>query len=564
MRISRYIAIVVVMPGLHAGVASAQLGSVETRLAPAADSLEWFPRVTANSDDETYLRYLQISGAVPRYPWGLRAFSPAEAARLAPRVGVHPWSGRGTLTSRRRSMRLLPVTAQLRGNSSFPFGSNDGPVWAGRGVTASATAGLAWRAGPISLVLAPTAFIAQNASFDLLDNGHTDARAYGDGMRPNHVDRPQRFGDGAYGRVDPGNSTLRADVGLLAAGISTANMAWGPMELYPFVLGSNAPGFLHGFVGSSRPANVLIGSLHGRLVWGRLEQSAYSPVQGPPTQDSGAAPGTRRFASGMVLIFQPRGLSGLELGLARFYHLPWPSSGIPSSYFWKPLEGILKSRLDPEDQGADPDDGAENQLSSAFARWAFPSAGFEMYAEYGRDDHSWDLRDFSQEPDHARSYGLGFRKTLRLRPDRVDGLTVELINFQLPHLDRTGRGEGSIYVHGGITQGHTHRGQLLGADVGVGAAAGSTIRWDSYRARGRTSLSLQRTVRQQRGATHNTGVPVPRASDVQYALEAVRMRRLERVELTAGLALIHGFNRNFAEDATSVSIILGATVPLAR
>lgn len=543
------------------------LAQMDTVQVPGAsttrDSLEWFPHLMPNSAEEAYIRYLQNSGAVPVYPWGSRGFSPYEAARLAARIGTHPWSRSASLTKTRHAMRLLPLMAEMRANSAFPYGSNDGPVWAARGLTASATAGLVLSAGPVSVVLAPIAFVTQNAAFDLLDNGRTGVQRFADGLYPDAVDRPQRFGDKAYSRLDPGNSTLRADIGPMAAGVSTANLAWGPLELYPYILGTNAPGFAHGFVGTSRPVNIWIGSVHGRVVWGRLEQSEFSPVDGDLTYVSPAEAGTRRFASGLLTVFQPRGVPGLELGVARFFHSPWPREGIPPSYFRKPFENILKNRLRGAPGFSDPGTRADNQLISGFARWAFPRAGFEMYGEYGREDHSWDKRDFVQEPDHSRSYGLGFRKTLLLRPDRMDGLTIELINFQLPHLARTFRGEGGIYIHGVMRQGHTNRGQLLGADVGVGTAAGSTIRWDRYRPRGHTAFSLHRSVRQERGTFFINGAEDMKNPDVQYALEGVRGHRFQSIEVTAGLALIHGFNRDFRKDATNVSALLRARVPLA-
>lgn len=549
---------------LNSGRASAAVDSLETGVAAIAnvDSLEWIPYVAPNSEDETYLRYLQIAGTVPQYPWGLRGFSPQESKRLAARSGAHPWSRSYSFTSAARRARLLPLSAELRGNSTFPYGMNDGPVWAGRGLTASAIIGVFLRAGPISLVLAPTAFITQNADFDLLDNGQRGDLRFADGLYPGSVDKPQRFGDKSYGRIDPGNSTLRVDAGPVAAGIATANMAWGPLELYPYVLGTNAPGFLHGFIGTARPLNIWIGSLHGRVIWGRLDQSRYSPVVGQATYFSPSEPGTRRFGSGLVALFEPRGVRGLELGVARFFHLPWPRSGIPSSYISKPFENILKNRLKSTPGFSDPGGGAENQLISGFARWAFPAAGLEMYAEYGREDHSWDKRDFLQEPDHSRSYGLGFRKTLGLDSEGMHGLTVELINFQLPHLARTGRGEGSLYAHSILRQGHTNRGQALGPDFGVGSGAASIIRWDRYRPGGRTTVGFRRIVRQERGSFFADGTEDQRNSDVQYAFEGARMRKFRSMELTAELTFIHEFNRDFRKDATGVSAFLRARIPV--
>lgn len=544
-------------------VAYAAPDSTVLRESRGADSLQWLTFVPTNSQEENYLRYLQISGAVRTSQWTVRGLSPHETRRMTIPADSHPWRESRSFTARARRTTFFPLEVGVRYNSAFPYGSNDGPVWSGRGVTGSVSAGVAFLYGPLSLVLAPVAFSAQNSPFALLDNGMSGALSFGDGLYPEIVDRPQRFGDERYARIDPGNSTLRLDAGMIAVGISTANMAWGPLERYPYVLGSNAPGIFHGFAGTSRPVDVFIGSVHTRVVWGRLDQSAYSPVEGKPEYISPAEPGTRRFASGLVLSFSPRGARGLEIGVARFFHSPWPDSGIPSSYFTKPFEGFLKSGLRGSPEFADPNSTADNQLISGFVRWAFPSAGFEMYGEYGREDHSWDKRDFVQEPDHSRSYGLGFRKTLRLRPERMDGLSVEMINFQQPHLARGGRGEGGVYVHGVMRQGHTHRGQLLGADVGVGDAAGSTIRWDRYVPGGRASLALHRTVRQERGGVHLGGTVDPNSSDIQYALEAERTRRYRGIEFTAGGALIRGLNRDFRRDYMGFSATLRAKIPIA-
>ena len=537
--------------------ATADTVAAGTRITPP-DSLEWIPFAATGGEDETYLRYLQLAGVARLYPWSVRGFSPREVRQLTVRSGSHPWSRSRRFSSAGKAYRLLPATIELRANSAFPYGSNDGPTWAGRGVTATAVIGAVVQRGPLSLVLAPTAFITQNASFDMFDNGRTGNLRYGDPLLPLGVDRPQRFGDDPYGDVSLGNSELRADVGPFSAGVSTANMGWGPFELYPYIIGTNAPGFLHGFAGTARPLGIWIGSVHGRVVWGRLGQSEYSPVQGSPTWVSPDEPGTRRFGSGLVGVFTPRGAPGLELGIARFFHSPWPEWGIPRSYLIKPLEKLLKLGLAESQRISELGLVGDNQLMSGFARWAFPSAGVEVYAEYGREDHAWDKRDFLQEPDHARSYGLGFRKVMARGADRLDGLTFELINFQLPHLARTGRGEGGVYWHGGMQQGHTHEGQLLGAPVGVGAAAGSTIRWDRYGPSGRTTISLERVVAGERGDFYQTGRTDPKSSNVRYSLEGVRTRAVRRLEISTGLALIYEFNRNFEGDAAGISATFGA------
>jgi len=515
--------------------------------------------VMVGSDDEDYLRYLQDAGLAAQYPWSLREFSQKELATLAVRRGSHPRSGKGDYKDypSRFSFKVLPVNAVFRFNSAFPYGSNDGAVWAGRGLTSAIDLGFAFRAGPLSATFNPIAFRAENRAFQLQPTGETGTGMYADPLFPAAIDRPQRFGATAYSSVDPGESTVRVDLLGVAAGVSTANMGWGPMELYPYIIGANAPGFPHAFLGTSSPISIWIGRLHGRLVWGRLQQSAYSPVTGTSYYSSTLEAGTKRFMSGVIEVFEPRGVPGLELGFARFFHSVWPRTGIPHRYFTKPFEALLRSSLRGSAgfvAGSDVDVG-DNQLASAFLRWVFTPNGFEIYSEYGREDHALDTRDLLQEPDHSRTYGLGLRKVFGNDSLKLSALRLELINYELPTLARH-LGEGGIYVHGVLRQGHTNLGQVLGADAGVGTGSGFLIAWDKYDRRGKFSIGWARTVREQRGGYYSGGPYDSRASDVSHALQIERLRCMRFGELRGGIALIREFNRDFQLDAWNVNSTL--------
>jgi hypothetical protein len=518
------------------------------------------------SSDEDYLRYLQTAGLAPLYPWSLREFSQPELARMSVKKGSHPWSGKGDYQASPsgRSFSILPVNAVFRYNSAFPYGSNDGAVWAGRGLTSAIDFGFAFRAGPLSGTFNPIAFSAQNRAFSLQPNGTTNPLA--DPLFPTSIDRPQRFGTRGYSRFDLGETTVRLDLFGVVAGISTANMGWGPMENYPYIIGGNAPGFPHAFLGTSRPIGIWIGRVHGRVIWGELAQSPYSPVKGTSYYSSMLETGTKRFASGAVGIFEPRGIDGLELGVARFFHSLWPKEGIPRSYLSKPFEEIFKVSLTGSagfdttffDRGV-----ADNQLASAFARWVFPKSGIEVYGEYGREDHNWERRDFVQEPDHSRTYGLGLRKVLGSDSSHLTAFRAEMINYELPTLGRN-RGEGGIYVHTVLLQGHTNRGQVLGSDTGLGTGGGSLIAWDRYDKGGAASISWTRTIRDQNGLFYSTGVQDPRADDVQNALTFSWMRYVTNGELSAGMTVVRELNRDFQADAWNTNLTVGYRIGLAR
>jgi len=298
-------------------------------------------------------------------------------------------------------------------------------------------------------------------------------------------------------------------------------------------------------------------------MWGRLAQSEFSSVTGPATYVSRAESGRRRFTTGFVIVAEPRGMTGLEIGGARFFHSIWPRSGIPRSYVTKAFQGFLKKNL-PFEGFSDPrlPDGSggqgisDNQLASVFGRWVLPRSGFELFAEYGRDDHSVDRRDLLQEPDHARFYSLGVRKVVSSNPRALTAVRAEIINFQLPQLSRY-RGQGEIYFHGLIRQGHTYRGQLLGADVGVGAAAGSTLAIERFTPSGRWSASWKRDLKGEIGNYTLLGVQTARSINVTHALGFEMTKFVRGFDVTGGMTFVREFNRYFLADAANVNATAG-------
>ena len=502
--------------------------------------------VFVGSEVERYLRVLQVAGAAPSYPWAMRGFSPAEVERLAPvDSAAHPWAGRYRLAADSAAgVRVAPVhpEARLVYNSAFPYGGDDGAVWAGRGLTGSVQAGGTVRYGPVSLTVAPVAFYAGNAGFDLYPNGEQGRLVYADGVRPYLIDLPQRFGDGGYFRVDPGQSTLRVDGAGVAAGVSTANQQWGPAAFYPILLGNDAPGFPHLFLGTQRPLNVGLGRIHARLVWGRLGQSDYSTVS--PDSANG-------LMRGLVAAFTPAGVPGLEVGLARFHHALWPEEGLRGRQLLTQLEAFLKKDVsDPEDSEVNMIPG--NQLASVFLRWVFPRSGMEVYGEFGRDDHNWDLRDLLLEPDHQSAYLVGLAKVWRPDDSRFVELRGEVLNAQPSHLSRV-RSQGVFYYHTRVRQGHTHRGQLLGSPAVYGGA-GSTVAVNVLDRGGRWSLAWSRELRADDAPVMWGYGSTSRGVDALHSLSGEAVRFRGPWELAAGVAGTYDHNRDFARNAFNANL----------
>jgi len=478
-------------------------------------------QVVAGGERENQLRYLQTLGAVPMYPWGVRAFSSRETDSLD-RPAVRP-SGR----------QWLPITASVRYNSTFPYGFNDQAIWAGKGLTLAAEGGFAWRHGVLSLTLDPLLFVAQNAEFTLMANGASGDQAYADGSMGG-IDRPQRFGDDVYARLDPGQSTLRIDWRKLTVGVTTANQYWGPASEFPFLLGNNAPGFPQLFIGTARPIDLKLFRLHSRLIWGRLGQSAFAPA-------SSAAP-HGRLATGIIADFTFGWLPGLELGAARFAHSPWREGG-PTLDDWLTIFKTTEQGL-----------GASNQLASVFLRWVLPRSGFEVYGEYGKDDYNSDGRGFILEPDHLGGYMVGFRKAMRRPGDRMLAVRAEVQNLQISSLAQ-GRVWVPFYTHGTILQGHTQLGQVLGSEAGPGGA-GSVVALESFSPQGRWTWAWTRMIRQQRGDQSGTTAD-PNGVDVQHALSVERMQKRGGNEVVLRVTGVYELNRNFSYDAFNLNVIAG-------
>jgi hypothetical protein len=520
--------------------------------------------VFAGSEFESYLRYLQTLGKSKSGVWGIRPLSPGQIDKLAPGDSAHPWARRYDFAPAAKSSgftyEFVRPTTGVIGNTSYPFGGNDGPIWAGKGITAWAQAGVLLRWGPLSASIAPIAFRSANSDFELMDNGKSGLLSYADGQFPEEIDRPQRFGVAAYSRADLGESTIRIDASGFTAGLSTASQWWGPTVEFPYVLGNNAGGFPHLFLGTAHPVNIGFGTVHGHVQYGYLYQSPFSPIKGQKYFESYDHPGRVRFMAGVVGAMQIKGVPGLEFGGMRFFHSPIDSSGLGSDDITLPLQNLLKSRLPVETDTAVADDVRsifQNQLASVFLRWAPPRTGLEFYTEYGREDFSADVRDFMLEPDHSSTLNVGFRKAW-LRGVNMNALRGEFFNYEAPSSGRT-RGEGLIYIHQPLRQGHTYRGQLLGANVGVGSGNAYVVAFERYTPAGKWKLFTSRATQRElsaRAPSYESGPALTNPVDVQHSLGAELTRFVSTFDITGRVILTSELNRYFLSDKSNVNFAL--------
>jgi len=529
-----------------AGWGAMVMGALASRVPAQVVAGSWTRDLVAvNSEVERYLRVLQDKGIVPAYSWDIRAFGPRAVDTLTPSANNHPWAARvARPTKSQPDFYFFAPEAMLIYNSAFPYGFNDGAIWAGRGLTGALQAGVGGRFGPLSFSLEPIVFGTQNGEFPLLANGQTGKYVFDDGTNPKTIDLPQRFGNGVYQRIDPGQTTVRLDVPFFAIGASTANDQWGPAIDNPLILGNNAAGFPHVFFGTSQPVDIYIGRVQARIDYGRLSQSAYAF----PSDSE-----TRRFTSGLIATFSPRGAPGLDIGGARFFHSIWPDSGFTSHDFLRPFEGLSYLANQGPGHTAVGLEG-DNQLASIFFRWVFPRGAVEFYGEYGRDDHNLDTRDLLVEPDHESAYTLGLQKVWT----RADG---SLFTLRGEHTDARvtsivlGRPQNPFYVHTVVTQGHTQYGQVLGG-YAVYGGGGSTLEASQYDLSGRWTASWVRFGREQLFSAKEH-LPVANQADVIHALSLERVMFRPTFDVTWTVTAAREFNRNFTSDVTNLRLMTG-------
>ena len=488
------------------------------------------------SEEEMYLRVLQVAGVARGTPWSLRPLAAGGLRGLVPDSARHPWAARARFGDPRAhaGFQVLPPGAHLVYNSGVPFSMNDGFAWTGRGLTAAARGGFAARWRALSVRVEPQVMWTTNQRVGIAPNGLTGPQRFADALEPFNIDAPQRFGDRPFALATLGQSTARVDAYRLTVGVSTANQWFGPAVVDPLVLGTNAAGFPHVFAGTSRPVNLWVGTAQVRLEAGRLSQSAYATVP---------ADSARRLLTAVSGVVTIRGVPGLELGGVRLFHGSWPEDGD----FGPRLRSLTQTFFAV---GGDPSGGVlQNQLASLWGRWVFPGA--EVYAEFMRNDSSLDPRDFWQEPDHNSGFMVGARRVARRGDGSLSALRFETLNTRIGHLDRL-RSQTRPYQHAQFRQGHTEVGQVLGSAAGQGGLA-TTLGWDRYAADGRWTVEAARRVVQ---SSVREGAPVERWDVLTY-VRAERLRFGRRQDFVAGVTAMAELNRNFGRDAYQLRLDFG-------
>lgn len=349
-------------------------------------------------------------------------------------------------------VRILPISFNQQFNSKNQYGWNDGLMIPAKGYQNYLSGGFYLKAGPLSVQMQPEFVYASNPEF-LEGNDKVGSERYSRYITLNNyaADLPDYYEKPNFTLFGLGQSSIRLNFKALSVGISNENLWWGPGRKNSLLMSNNSRGFKHITLNTLKPIRTPIGSVEGQIIGGKLENSN-SPYNALKVKEW-------RYLSGMVFTYQPKWVPGLFLGLTRvfqMYHTDIDGLGDYVPLF-QPFE--KKNTLE--------DDKRRDQLSSIFARFLFKESHAELYAEFARNDHSFNARDFIQEPQHSRAYLFGFQKLVFLNgTDDRFLISAELTHLAQP-LNRILRSAGTWYVHD-ISQGYTHVGEILGAGIGPG------------------------------------------------------------------------------------------------
>ena len=213
-----------------------------------------------------------------------------------------------------------------------------------------------------------------------------------------------------------------------------------------------------------------------------------------------------RYINGIVVSYQPKWVPGLFLGVSRTFITYYKDMGRTLKDYLPIITPISKKANYGETESPFPND----QRASFFLRWLWLKSHTELYTEYLREDHAFNLRDFIVQAEYTHAYVFGIRKLIPLKVHNDQFIQINLEITQIEQKsqdpDRTSK---YLYVHyAGISQGYTNKGQLLGAGIGPGSNMQSlSVSW--VKGLKTIGIELERLV--QNNDFHNAVIRDPRA-----------------------------------------------------
>lgn len=426
------------------------------------------------------------------------------------------------------SFELLPLylNTGLSTGTPYPTTSN---LLMSKGFQTYLTGGAFFSAGPLSIQLQPELIYAQNQKYD-----QNPSKSW-------NTEFIERFGEGAYTRFFPGQSSVRLNFGAFSLGASTENIWWGPGQFNSLLFSNNAFGFPHLTLNTRKPAKTFLGTFEGQLIVGKLQGSGLANTNVDDLIDDW------RYLNGITFSYQPKWVKGFFFGISRVFQQYESFMGNSFSDYFQIFDGFQKKDKyeNGNDSGKFDQEGRDQQLT-LFGRYVIPKAKAEFYFEYGRRDHAYDWRDAMLNPEHARAYLVGFNKLIPLKQENALLIRSEITQQQesiniLVRYPGTG-GSLNWSGHGVVRHGFTNFGQMLGPGIGPSSNS-QTMEVSWLNPLNKLGLKLERLNRHQDYYTANFNDPSEAGRWVDYNFTLLGEIKRKNVVLTSQLSLINSLNQ---------------------
>ncbi|RZJ31901.1 MAG: hypothetical protein EOO18_10590 [Chryseobacterium sp.] len=117
-----------------------------------------------------------------------------------------------------------------------------------------------------------------------------------------------------------------------------------------------------------------------------------------------------------MLSYQPKWIPNLYIGVDRSFYVYRKDMARSFKGYFPIFTATLKKTITfvGETENVTEEAVNQDQYFSAYARWVLPEAKAEVYFQFGRNDFSYDMRDFMLEPESSRAYIAGLRKLVAL------------------------------------------------------------------------------------------------------------------------------------------------------
>jgi hypothetical protein len=341
--------------------------------------------------------------------------------------------------SRGNSITLLPINLSQKLNTDHPYGWNDGAMSYSKGYQMQVAAGIFASFGNLRVQLRPefvktaSGQYETNQSWGLVTDG--------------------------LSKILPGQSSIRYDLNKISLSASTQNLWWGPGISNSMLMSNNAPGFFHYSIASNRPLKTFLGNFHFQIISATLKQDSSQGFEHRNLKKLNLQNRNRAY-NALTFTFQPVIMKNITFGLTRaFQNLVENNiSGFVPKYL--PVLGSFFG-------SAYNDTINRDQILSFNTRWVFPKNHAEVYFEFGYNDAKDNFRDLMLDMSHSSGYVFGFKKLSYLNNLDYLDFGAEVIRMaQTPSYLM--RNAGNFYEHGRMTEGYTHKNQILGAGSGFG------------------------------------------------------------------------------------------------